>query len=195
MTNPSQRLHSLGQVRGMSLREARALIRHHPKAAWAVLGELFRTGEVALPTGRCRGELLLLDIAPGLTELAQVITGHWLPWQGKVFASQGSGHNIFTRDSLALAHLWWPLYRQYQNDGANHYRAFRFHTYTAPGLMNPDTSVLKLDYNLPENPAPSIRRILDELVQVEPGVFLGKAHLRWWWGRWQTVAFFTLRED
>lgn len=195
MTNPSQRLHNLGQVRELSLEEARALSHHDPKAAWAVLEELFATGGVALPVGRCRGELLLLDIAPGLTELARAITGRWLPWQGKVFAAQGSGVNVFTRDSLALAHLWWPFYRGYEPDGEDTYRAFRFRTYTAPGLMNPDQSVLKLDYHLPENPAPSIRRMLDEIVQLEPGLFLGKAHLHWWWGSWQTVAFFTLHED
>jgi hypothetical protein len=34
---------------------------------------------------------------------------------------------------------------------------------------------------------------LDELVQVEEGFYLGKAHLKWWWGKWQMVAYFSLR--
>jgi hypothetical protein len=52
--------------------------------------------------------------------------------------------------------------------------------------------VLKIDYDLAENPGLSIRRVLDELVQVDDGFYLGKAHLKWWWGRWQLVAYFTL---
>jgi hypothetical protein len=52
--------------------------------------------------------------------------------------------------------------------------------------------VLKIDYDLPQNPAFSIRRVLDELVQVADGVYLGKAHVKWWWGAWQPVAYFSL---
>jgi hypothetical protein len=55
--------------------------------------------------------------------------------------------------------------------------------------------VLKIDYDLPENPALSIRRILDELVQVADGVYLGKAHVKWWWGAWQPVAYFSLTQS
>lgn len=195
MTNPSQRLHNLGQVHQISLQAAKTLIPHDPKAAWAVLDELFRSGVAATPTGRCQGELLMLDIAPWFTDFAKAVAAMWLPWKGKVFYPQGTGENVFTRDSLALAYVWWPFYRGYQSDGANTYRAFGFHTFMAPGLMDLDQEVLKLDYNLPDNPAPSIRRILDEIVQIEPSLFLGKAHVHWWWGKWQTVAFFTLRED
>jgi hypothetical protein len=53
--------------------------------------------------------------------------------------------------------------------------------------------VLKIDYDLPENPRLSIRRVLDELVQLSPNLYLGQALLPWWWGSWQRVAFFTLR--
>jgi hypothetical protein len=52
--------------------------------------------------------------------------------------------------------------------------------------------VLKIDYDRPGNPRLSIRRVLDELVQLDGGLYLGKAHLKWWWGRWQMVAYFTL---
>jgi hypothetical protein len=38
----------------------------------------------------------------------------------------------------------------------------------------------------------SLRRILDELVELEDGFYLGKAHLKWWWGKWQLVAYFSL---
>ena len=52
--------------------------------------------------------------------------------------------------------------------------------------------MLKIDYDLPENPKRTIRRVLDEMVQLEDGSYLGKAQLHWWWGRWQTVAYFAL---
>jgi hypothetical protein len=161
----------------------------------ALLNDLFRAGTPPnLPLqGRYAGTLVALDIAPGLTQIIEMIINRWLPWQGKTFdAAQACGDNIFTRDSLALAHLYWPLYRDYIDDGPT-YRAFGFRTYVAPGLADPDRQVLKIDYNLPGNPRLSIRRILDELVQVADGFYLGKAHICWWWGTWQCVAYFSLR--
>jgi hypothetical protein len=91
-----------------------------------------------------------------------------------------------------LAHLYWPFYRGYIHDGPTSYRAFAFRTYVAPGRADPDRNVLKIDYDRPGNPRLSIRRVLDELVQLDGGLYLGKAHLKWWWGRWQMVAYFTL---
>ena len=36
---------------------------------------------------------------------------------------------------------------------------------------------------------------LDELVQVDTSLYLGKAHLNWWWGKWQLVAYFSLSKN
>ena len=72
------------------------------------------------------------------------------------------------------------------------YRGFVFRTYMAPGLTDTDRSVLKIDYNLEENPSLTVRRVLDELVQIDNNLFLGKAHVHWWWNAWQTVAYFSL---
>ena len=163
----------------------------------AVLNEIFRAGAPPDPPlqGRYAGGLVALDIAPGLTQLVNAIVSAWSPWKGKTFdAARARGDNIFTRDSLPLTRVYWPLYRGDVNDGPETYRAFAFQTYLAPGLMDPDRHVLKIDYDLLENPALSIRHVLDELVQVEDGVYLGKAHVKWWWGRWQTVAYFTLSQ-
>jgi hypothetical protein len=178
------------------IRAAQALAKRDRAGAWAALGDLFRTGTLPRPVldGRCAGELVMLDIAPGLTQVVNAIAASWLPWKGKTFdAAAARGDNIFTRDSLWLARLYWPLYRGYVDDGPDTYRAFRFRTRVAPGLADPDRQVLKIDYDLPENPALSIRRVLDELVQVAEGVYLGKAHVKWWWGRWQLVAYFSLK--
>jgi hypothetical protein len=143
--------------------------------------------------GRHAGELVVLDLAPGLTPFFQWITNRWMPWLGKTFDSSNQrGDNIFTKDSYFLARLFNPLYRGFINDTPGTYRAFAFRTYSAPGLFDTDRTVLKIDYNLKENPSLTVRRVLDELVQLDDEFYLGKAHVHWWSGNWQTVAFFTL---
>ncbi len=162
------------------------------------LDRMFRNGSLPDPPleGQYQGRLLALTIAPVLTPLAERLAAAWMPWQGKTFhGSTASGANVFTRDALPLAHVFWPTYRRYRADGPRTYQAFAFRTYPGPGLLDPDRPVLKIDYDLPENPSLSVRRVLDELVQIDDQLYLGKAHLRWWWGRWQTVAFFSLTPE
>jgi len=175
---------------------AQALARTNRAAALTALNDLFRTGTPPPSLhGRCAGELVMLDIAHGLTQLAAAITSAWMPWKGKTFdAEHAMGDNIFRKSSYLTARLLWPLYRGYVDDGVNTYRAFRFRTYVAPGRDDPDRQVFKIDYDLAGNPGFSIRRVLDELVQIGDGYYLGKAHLQWWWGRWQLVAYFSLSE-
>jgi len=177
------------------LHAARSLAKVDHAAAWAALDALFRTGTPpGALNGRCSGELLLLDLAPGLTQLFTALAAAWLPWRGKTFDAAGAGgDNIFTSDSRWVAELFNPLYRGFVEDGPFTYRAFKFRTYLAPGRADPDRAVLKIDYDLPENPALTIRRVLDELVQLDDDFYLGKAHVQWWWGRWQCLAFFALR--
>ncbi len=180
------------------LRAAQARVKHNRAQGLAALNTLFRNGRVPEPSlnGRYAGELTALDIAPGLTQFYEWLTGRWMPWLGKTFnPAQGSGDNIFTRDSYALTRLFNPFYRGIVNDGSKTYRAFAFRTYLAPGLADPDRTVLKIDYNLDTNPSPTIRRVLDELVQLDEHLYLGKAHVRWWVGGWQMVAYFMLRGD
>jgi len=186
------------------LQAAQELSKHDQAHGLAALNSLFRSGSVPEPSlhGRYAGELIALDLAPGLTQFFQALLSTWMPWRGKTFnASQQIGDNIFTKDSYPLARFFNPFYRGFVEDGPDTYRGFAFHTYVAPGLVDPDRSVLKIDYNLQENPSLTVRRVLDELVQLEDHLYLGKAHVRWWWrraersGGWQTVAYFTLRDD
>jgi len=176
---------------------AQSIFERDRKSGFAALNEIFRCGSPPSPplNGGYAGELVALDVAPGLNQFIEMITSRWMPWKGKIFdAAHASGDNIFTRDSLFLAPIWWPLYRGYRDESAEKYRAFTFRTHIAPGLADPDRQVLKLDYNLEGNPSFTVRRVLDELVQVEPALYLGKAHLKWWWGKWQLVAYFSLAE-
>lgn len=180
------------------LQSSRRLVSRDRAKGLATLNSLFRNGSPPAPPldGRYRGELIALDIAPGLTELFQSITAAWMPWLGKTFNdSRQGGDNIFTRDSYPLARLFNPFYRGFITDKPGTYRGFAFRTYMAPGLMDTDRTMLKIDYDLKDNPALTVRRVLDELVQIDDNLFLGKAHVHWWWGGWQTVAYFTLTRD
>jgi hypothetical protein len=180
---------------GTLLRAAQALVKVNRAQGFAALNDLFRAGTVPEPSlnGRYAGELLVLDLAPGLTQFFQSLANSWMPWRGKTFdLAQQRGDNIFTKDSYPLARLFNPLYRGFIADGPGTYRGFAFRTYTAPGLFDADRAVLKIDYNLKENPALTVRRVLDELVELDDGLYLGKAHVNWWSGGWQTVAYFSL---
>lgn len=177
---------------------AREMFKLDRARGWAALNDIFREGLVPSPTleGKYAGELVALQLKPGLTQIFGTIASLWLPWKGKRFdAAQACGDNIFTRDSLRLGHVFFPGYRGYADDTSHTYRAFQFRTSIGPGFMDPDRRVLKLDYDLEGNPRFSVRRVLDELVQVADGYYLGKAHLQWLWGEWQTVAFFTLAAE
>ena len=160
-----------------------------------MLEALFAAGKPPTPAleGRTEGELVALDLAPVVTQALTALTSVWLPWQGKTFdAAQARGDNIFTAGSKTAARIFNPGYRSFINDGPDTYRAFAFRTYEAGAREDGNHTVLKIDYDLPENPRATIRRVLDELVQIDDGVFLGKAHVRWWSVRWQRVAFFSL---
>lgn len=181
-----------------SLDSARSALHTDRAAAFALLEDLFCGGEPPNPPldGTTRGQLIALEIAPGVTPALSWLTSVWLPWKGKTFdAAAAGGDNIFSAGSKAAARIFNPGYRNYVDAGFNRYRAFAFRTYLAPARENDAHQVLKLDYDLPENPRFTIRRVLDELVQIDRELFLGKAHVRWWTGRWQRVAYFSLARD
>jgi hypothetical protein len=47
---------------------------------------------------------------------------------------------------------------------------------TGPSALDPGTTVLRIDYrDVPENPSWPVRRVLDELVSVDDGLYLGQA--------------------
>lgn len=177
-----------------NIRSAQALLASDRKRAFATLNIIFRAGRPPLPAldGFYPGELIALDFAPGLTQFYELFAQMWKPWKGKVFyAGREAGENVIARSSLPVARISWPFYNYYIDYGPDTLRAFPFRTYLAPGRADPDRTVLKLDYNLKINPRLNVRRVLDELVQVEDGYYLGKAHLKLWWG-WRQVAFFIL---
>ena len=181
------------------LQAARRLLKDHRRQGLAALSELFRGGTLPDPPldGRYDGKFVTVDLVPGLTQIALLVANLWMPWLGKSFDSyKNSGQNILRRGSYPLARLLNPFYRGFKSDGPKSYRAFAFRTYVGLGVADPDRHVLKIDYDLEENPVLTVQRVLDELVQLADNLYLGKAHVHWWWrpaGDWQTVAYFTLQ--
>ncbi len=69
---------------------------------------------------------------------------------------------------------------------------YPFKTYVGKGLRD-DMDVLKIDYNISENPF-YFRLILDEIVELEDGTYLGKVHLRLLPGVPFTITYFRLEK-
>jgi hypothetical protein len=98
-------------------------------------------------------------------------------WIGKTFFSEKSGgiNNFRVKDSMETV-LKYP-----------------FKTYVGKGLVDRSIEVLKIDYDIPQNPF-WLKFILDEIVETEPNKFLGKVHLRFMSGITFTLGYFTLEK-
>jgi hypothetical protein len=142
--------------------------------------------------GRYDGALLHMTLGPGVGMLFERIADLWLPWLGKRFdAPAQTGENVFDMSAYRTGERLTPAaYRAWWPEDVSSYRALRFRTSPQSGLLDPGVEVLRIDYDLAAN-APPFRRILDELVEVEPGVYLGQALLRRRGGH-RRLAWFTL---
>ena len=80
-------------------------------------------------------------------------------WQGKKFDRvTQTGINIF-------------------RTGAGESQAFPFKTYAGKGAADGQLTVLKIDYDIPQNPF-WMKFVLDEVVETSPGTYLGKVEIR-----------------
>src|SRR5438270_5185879 len=160
--------------------QAAERVKHQRSAALARLNEIFAAGHApgTALDGRYRGALLTPSVNPLIDALGRALTGWWLPWQGKTFnAAAQTGDNMFTNDGLWLSRVVFAGYNGYIDDGPGGSRALTFRTYTGEGQEDPGLQVLKLDYNLDVNPSFVLRDVLDELVAVGQGFYLGKDHV------------------
>src|SRR5947209_5496972 len=98
---------------------------------------------------------------PGfLKELyAGSVGGTEISWKGK----------YFEKDTLAGINIF--------NDRGREKRDYPFKVYSGKGVYNPEVETLKIDYNIKKNSF-LVRLILDELVEVDKGNYLGKVFLR-----------------
>lgn len=95
-------------------------------------------------------------------------------WLGKEFFNDNTGINNFKNGDLIEKQI-------------------PFKTYTGKSISDPQIDVLKIDYNIPENPF-YLRFILDELVEIEEGMYLGKLHFTLLPFVPFTITYFALEE-
>ena len=154
---------------------------------------MFRSGSAPepAPEGFLRGALVMTSTWGWLDGAARRLADMYMPWLGKSFdPAAHSGINVLTPSARTPMRVLWRN-NVPEREMADRIEAFPFRTRIAPGEVDPDVNVLKIDYDFEANPSFLIRRILDELVQVDAGFYLGKVLLRRH-GAWATIGYFTL---
>lgn len=178
------------------LAELRTLLRPDAVRARAIEGldELFRSGSAPEPPpdGPLSGELLTTTVARPADASVRAIASMYMPWLGKSFDREAqTGVNLLKTSAKKPMKVLWPSYEPVR-EMADRLEAFPFRTRIDAGAVDPGLQVLKIDYDFDANPAFVIRRILDELVQLDDGLYLGKILFRTK-KAWQPVGFFSLR--
>jgi hypothetical protein len=166
------------------------------EAALGRLAELFRAGTPPVGLdGATEGALVGFVIHPAFDRAVAALASRWLPWAGKRFdAAASGGDNLLLASARWPSKLLWPSYR-FRSAG-DRLAAFDFRTRVERGALDPETDVLVIDYEPVEsNPRLIIRQIRDELVEVAPGIHLGKMLWRHGDARYSLLAYFALRES
>lgn len=159
------------------------------------LDEMFRAGTAPdpRPDGFLPGRLLTTSVWGPLDSGVLRLARAWMPWKGKTFDREGSaGVNRFD-NTPATRGAFKAVFPGYvpERTTVELIEAFPMRNRIEPGELDPDVDVLKIDYDFEANPA-LIRRILDELVQIAPGRYLGKILFRVG-ERFHPIGFFSLR--
>lgn len=181
-----------------ALRAAQERLKRDRKEGLAALQELFHSGRPPEPPldGPYAGELVAVTIAPGISQLVEWLTASWMPWKGKhLSAADHKGDNILSRSYRLLFRILFPFYKGVIETDERTFRAFAFRTSIAAGIQDTDIQVFKIDYNSPDNPALTIRPIVDELVQIADGIYLGKIQFKFLLIGWRMIGYFALRKS
>lgn len=143
--------------------------------------------------GERRGRVLAVTIGYGVDVPFEALMRAWMPWRGKTFSREApEGRNLFSGGGGRALRILFPRYHEVHEDDRLGTTAFRFATSIGPSETAPGLEVLRVDYrDIAQNPSFPIRRILDEVVQVQPGLWLGQA-LVLWGGRLRRAAWFSL---
>ncbi len=164
----------------------------HGQLAW-----LFDQGAgVEPPHGDCEGVVMGLFGSPwlsgldALVRIGQVLGG--IGWTGKTFDTvAGTGYNRLTSTSRIPALLAMPTYGFDRIRGE--LTGFRFHHRVEPSPVAPNATVCAITYDDPEHANPLVLpRTRDEIVEIVPDVFLGRALLREE-DEFRVVGYFGLR--
>jgi hypothetical protein len=143
------------------------------------LGELFESGGVPdpRPEGFLEGRPLALSVSGLLDAVGRRLAQRRMPWLGKAFDREAArGVNVLARWARPWIRVLLPSYVP-ERELADRIEAFPFQTWVGPSATGSGAIVFKIDYGRGSNPRP-VRSVLDELVQLEDGVYLGKVLLR-----------------
>lgn len=132
-----------------------------------------------------------LDFTHRLERLGQRLGG--IGWTGKHFGADGTGHNRLTTTSRIPMFFVMPRYRFKRRDGQ--LNGFTFDHSISPSPRDPDLLVRGITYNNPAHANPiMLPRTRDELVEIVPDVYLGRALLHDEDDdAWEIVAYFAQR--
>lgn len=151
------------------------------------------------PDGDCEGVVMnlygeaWLTLVDRMVRLGQLLGG--IGWTGKSFDRKaGTGYNRLTLSTRPSALLVMPRYKFEKVNG----ELVGFHFYHAleKSPLPPYGQVRAIKYNAPEHANPlMLPRTRDELVEIVPDVYLGRALL---WdkklGSWKVIGYFGLRQ-
>jgi hypothetical protein len=139
---------------------------------------MFRRGRPPELDGETRGIWLTAAMPQPAQALVRAATSAWMPWLGKRFhPSEQRGENLVVAEARLPIKLLWPSHRP-APVGGGRLAVFGFDTRTAPAEDDGGLPVLKIDYDRADNPSLLVRNILDELVEVVPGAYLGRMLVR-----------------
>lgn len=159
------------------------------------LHRLFASGSAPdpQPAGFKLGELITMSVSRPSDAAVRFISSLYMPWLGKSFdPERQTGVNVLKPNARAPMNLLWRSYSP-ELERADRIEAFPFRTRVGPGEIDPDVQVLKIDYDFEPNPDFLIRKILDELVQIDDGLYLGKILFRTK-RAWHPIGYFSLHD-
>ncbi|MFC8526003.1 hypothetical protein [Nocardia sp. NPDC057227] len=164
----------------------------------ALLDALFAAGTAPQLHGDYEGIIVgKLHGIPGLALLNPVVAIE-PGWVGKSFdAATGTGANRLDLPAYLALKAVVPGYRGWVRTGTG-YRGFRFTHRVEKAVLAPHNQVVAVTYTDPAlgNPRSRvvpIERVRDEIVELVPGVYLGRAQLRSTGGELRAIGYFAMR--
>ena len=176
--------------------EERLDARRARRAGLARLQELFGSARAhdPVPEGFFEGRPLALSVSAVLDRLVRRIADFYTPWLGKRFEpSAAQGINVLAPSAQAPMRLLWPSYIP-ERELVDRIEAFPFKVWRGAGEVDREVETLKVDYSWDRSPDPLVRRLRDDLVELEDGLLLGKSLLRVREG-YRELGYFSLKES
>jgi hypothetical protein len=185
----------LARAQGWDYLRALGAARHHEQ-----LEALFERGWAPEgPDGAMEGLIVGPLFGVPEAQLANPLMKINPTWRGKTFdKATGTGFNRLAMISRLAMPFIAPGYRGLRTQQGERV-GFHFNHAIDTGLVEPKVQVRALDYGVPEYRNPSVRtfpikRTRDEIVELIPGLYLGRALLTMHDGEIRKIAWFALRE-